>query len=239
MRNDIAHISEAKLTDAEFQNYVARVLHAFTSLGLPINEIEDVKNQTSFPTEEVQNLKTKVGDLQTELNWTKTTLQSTEADLLSSKEENKRLTQEISSKLQSFCFLSPQPPHEVIRRSSDTERITYKMQELENGAIGAVSTIYLSGNPGCGKSQLGRQLGHEFFSKRSDSAEDLIFVATLNAESLETLADSYITLGRFLGLHNIVWLTLKPQKERHPVKQFISFNAWFCRMCANTPSGWL
>ena len=68
MRNDIAHISEAKLTDAEFQNYVARVLHAFTSLGLPINEIEDVKNQTSFLTEEVQNLKTKVGDLQTELN---------------------------------------------------------------------------------------------------------------------------------------------------------------------------
>ena len=52
--NDIAHISEAELTDTEFQNYMGRVLNAFTSLGLPINEIEDIKNQKSFPTVEVE-----------------------------------------------------------------------------------------------------------------------------------------------------------------------------------------
>ena len=223
VRNDIAHISEAKLTDAEFQNYVARVLHAFTSLSLPINEIEDVKNQTSFPTKEVETLKKQVRDLKAELDQTKSdldatknTLQSTEADLLSSKEENKSLTQEINSKLQSFCFLSSQPPHEVIRRSSDTDRITCKMQELENGANGAVTTIYLSGNPGCGKSQLARQLGRECFSKRSGEAKGMLFVATLNAESVQTLADSYITLGRHLGLTEHTLTSLEATKQEKP-----------------------
>ena len=38
-----------------------------------------------------------------------------------------------------------------------------KMQELDAGSNGAVSTIYLSGNPGCGKTQIARQIGEEFF----------------------------------------------------------------------------
>jgi len=207
VRNDVAHSTEAKLTDVKFINYVGIVLSAFTVLGLPTNEIEDIKNQTSFPTEELENLKKQVCDLKTELDQAKSdldqaksvldqtksdldrtnsdldqtksdlnqtksdfeeaknTLQSTSAELNTAKEENKALAQELSSKLESFCFLTLKPPHEVMRCSSDIERITNKMQELHNGASGAVSTIYLSGNPGCGKSQLARQLGNEFFSK--------------------------------------------------------------------------
>ena len=224
VRNDVAHTTGTKLTDVEFQNYTTRVLNAFsTSLGLPINEIEDIKNQTSFPTEELENLKKQVHDLKTELDKTKSdleeakdTLQSKEAELNTAKEENKTLTQELSSKLEPFCFLTLKPPHEVIRRVSDTERITKKMQRLHNGASGAVSTIYLSGNPGCGKSQLARELGNEFFSKRSDSAEDMKFVATLNAESIETLADSYITLARHLGITEYTLTGLETSKREKP-----------------------
>jgi len=90
------------------------------------------------------------------------------------------------------------------------------MQELHNGVSGAVSTIYLSGNPGCGKSQLARQLGCEFFSTRSDSAEDMKFVATLNAESIQTLADSYITLGRHLGITEYTLTGLETSKREKP-----------------------
>ena len=43
VRNDIAHINEVDLTDAEFKNYVARVIAAFTSLKLSTDEIDDVK----------------------------------------------------------------------------------------------------------------------------------------------------------------------------------------------------
>ena len=44
VRNDIAHISEAKLTDTEFRGYVGRVLLAFNSLSLPISDIIDRKS---------------------------------------------------------------------------------------------------------------------------------------------------------------------------------------------------
>ena len=43
VRNDIAHLNEVELTDAEFHNYVARVLAALNSLKLPINEVEKTR----------------------------------------------------------------------------------------------------------------------------------------------------------------------------------------------------
>ena len=215
VRNEIAHITEAKLTDADFQTSVDRVLNAFTSLGLAITEIQEIKNQKTFPTKEVEKIRKQVRDLQTELDQTKSTLQSTEAALVSTKEENKSLTQEISSKLQSFCILASRPPHVIIRRSHDIERITKKMEELYSGSSGTVSTVYLSGNPGCGKSQLAREIGQQFFSEQNN---DLIFVATLNTESIDKLADSYLTLGRHLGITEYALKGLESIKEEKPIE---------------------
>ena len=225
VRNEIAHITEAKLTDATFQTSVDRVLNAFTSLGLATTEIQEIKNQKTFPTKEVENFKKQVRDLQDELDQTKcdlketkSALQSTEADLVSAKEENKALTQEMSAKLQPFCFLASTPPHDIIRRSHDIERITKKMEELSSGANGGVSTVYLSGNPGCGKSQIAREIGQQFFSERMGDVENLIFVATLNAETIETLADSYMTLGRHLGITEYALSRLESLKIEKPLE---------------------
>ena len=215
VRNEIAHITEAKLTDADFQTSVDRVVNAFTSLGLSLTEIQEIKNQTTFPTKEVENIKKQARDLQTELDQTKSTLQSTEAALVSTKEENKSLTQEISAKLQSFCILASRPPHVVIRRSHDIERITKKMEELYNGSSGAVSTVFLSGNPGCGKTQLAWEIGQQLFSEQNN---DLIFVATLNTESIETLVDSYLTLGRHLGITEYALTSLDSLKKVKPIE---------------------
>ena len=215
VRNEIAHITEAKLADADFQTSVDRLLNAFTSLGLATTKIEEIKNQTTFPTKEVEKIKKQARDLQAELDQTKRTLQSTEAALVSTKEENKSLAQEISSTLQSFCILPPRPPHVIIRRSHDIERITKKMEELYSGSSGAVSTVYLSGNPGCGKSQLAREIGQQFFSKQNN---DLIFVATLNTESIDKLADSYLTLGRHLGITEYALKGLESIKEEKPIE---------------------
>ena len=225
VRNEIAHITEAKLTDADFQTSVDRVLKIFTSLGLATTEIQEIKNQKTFPTKEVENFKKQVRDLQDELDQTKcdlketkSALQSTEADLVSAKEENKALTQEMSAKLQPFCFLASTPPHDIIRRSHDIERITKKMEELSSGANGGVSTVYLSGNPGCGKSQIAREIGQQFFSERMGDDENLIFVATLNAETIETLADSYMTLGRYLGITEYALSRLESLKIEKPLE---------------------
>ena len=225
VRNEIAHITEAKMTDADFQTSVDRVLNTFTSLGLATTEIQEIKNQKTFPTKEVENFKKQVRDLQDELDQTKcdlketkSALQSTEADLVSAKEENKALTQEMSAKLQPFCFLASTPPHDIIRRSHDIERITKKMKELSSGANGGVSTVYLSGNPGCGKSQIAREIGQQFFSERMGDDENLIFVATLNAETIETLANSYMTLGRYLGITEYALSRLESLKIEKPLE---------------------
>ena len=225
VRNEIAHITEAKLTDATFQTSVDRVLNAFTSLGLATTEIQEIKNQKTFPTKEVENFKKQVRDLQDELDQTKcdlketkSALQSKEADLVSVKEENKALTQEMSAKLQPFCFLASTPPHDIIRRSHDIERITEIMKELSSGSNGGVSTVYLSGNPGCGKSQIAREIGQQFFSERMGDVENLIFVATLNAETIETLANSYMTLGRHLGITEYALSRLESLKIEKPLE---------------------
>ena len=208
VRNEIAHITEAKLTDADFRTSVDRLLNDFTSLGLAITEIQEIKNQTTFPTMEVENIKKEARNLQAELDLTKSTLQSTEAALVS-------LTQEISVELQPFCILASRPPHDIIIRSHDIERITNKMEELNNGSSGAVSTVYLSGNPGCGKSQLAREIGQQFFYEQNN---DLIFAATLNTENIETLVDSYLTLGRHLGITEYALKDLESLKEEKPIE---------------------
>ena len=209
VRNDMAHINEVELTDAEFQSYVARVIAAFTSLKLSTDEIEAVKNQSSFPTAEVNSLKIQV----------------------------ETLTQEISSKVESFCSLTFKPSHQIIRRSNDVTRIKNKLEELYNESKGAISTIYLSGIPGCGKSQFARQVGQEVYDKSLREDEGLTFVSTLNAETLDSLANSYFNLAKQLGvteyaLTNLATSTKVDSSEKiQHLMRFISpkvkqFSAW-------------
>ena len=229
VRNDIAHISEAKLTDTEFSGYVGRVLLAFNSLSLPISDIEAVKTQTSFPTAEVTNLMSQVANLQSELKVAQDTIQEKE-------EQVECLTQEIHSKVESFCTLTFKPSHQSIKRSNDVTSIMAKMRDLDNEGNGAVSTIYLSGNPGCGKTQLARQIGEEFFTRGSGESEGLRFVATLNAETLETLADSYLSQAKQLGiteyaLTKLATANVNPKERLQQLRclifpQFKQFSKW-------------
>jgi len=204
VRNDITHINEAELTDVEFQNYVAKVLTPFNSLKLSVivADVEAVKNKTSFPTADIRSLKMQADNLK--------------AELKTKEEENEALTQEINSKVKSVCSLTFKPSNELIRRSTDVTRILKKIQDLENESKGAVSTIYLSGIPGCGKSQIPRQIGQEFFDKICCESKGLTLFATLNAETLETLADSYITLGRQVGMTEYTLANLATSKVDSP-----------------------
>ena len=209
VRNDIAHLNEAEITDTEFQNYVARVLAAFNALKLPIKEVNDVKNQTDFPTAEVKSLKMQADKLKADLQLTQETLQSKQ-------EEVEALTQEINSKVESFCTLTFKPSHKIIKRSSDVTRIRKKLDELYNESNGAISTIYLSGIPGCGKSQLARQLGQDIFDRGWHENDSLTFVATLNAETLDSLADSYSSLARHLGITEYTLTNLETSTKGKP-----------------------
>ena len=79
VRNEIAHITYAKMTDDEFHTSIDRVLNAFLSLGLDTTEIQEIKNQTIFPTKEVESLKKRACDLQAELGQTISDLRETKS----------------------------------------------------------------------------------------------------------------------------------------------------------------
>ena len=227
IRNDIAHDSEAKLNNTEFQISVGKVIAAFNSLNLPIADIEAVKNQVSFPTAEVNKLRMQADKLRAELTQAKSHLrvakdtiqkkeervESLTSDLQRKEAQVEALTQEVSSRVESFCNLAFKPSHEMISRSNEVMNIMTKMQELEERSEGGVSTIYLSGIPGCGKSQIAREIGKEFFDKTSQESEGLTFVVTLNAETLQTLADSYMDLARKLGMTEYTLTNLATLKE--------------------------
>ena len=199
-RNDLAHTLEAELTDADFQNFVGRVLTAFTSLGLPVNKINDIKNQADSPTVDLNALEVQVDNLNADLQTKEQEAYNLTSELQTKKKEVETLTHEINSKVESFCILTFKPPHPIIRRVNDVTRIMKKLDELQNDSKGAISTVYLSGSPGCGKSQIARQVGQEIFDKRWREGEDLTFVATLNAETLDSLAKSYCGLATHFGI---------------------------------------
>ena len=136
------------------------MIAAFTSLKLSTVEVEDVKNQSSFPTAEVNSLKIQADRLKADLKVKdeevknlNAELQLTQNTLQTKQEEVETLTQDIHSKVESFCSLTFRPSHQIIRRSNDVTRIKNKLEELYNESKGVISTIYLSGIPGCGKSQ--------------------------------------------------------------------------------------
>ena len=213
-------------------------------MKLSTDEIEDVKNQSSFPTAEVNSLKIQADRLKADLKAKdkevknlNSELQLTQDKLQIKQEELETLTQEINSKVESFCSLTFKPSHQIIRRSNDVTRIKNKLEELYNESKGAISTIYLSGIPGCGKSQFARQVGQEVYDNSLRDDEGLTFVSTLNAETLDSLADSYFNLAKQLGvteyaLTNLATSTKVDSSEKiQYLMRFISpkvkqFSAW-------------
>ncbi|PFX13369.1 Nephrocystin-3 [Stylophora pistillata] len=59
-----------------------------------------------------------------------------------------------------------------------------------------MSILYLSGNPGSGKSQLARLAAKRFYDEVKETPSAASFVMTLNAESPETILNSYVDFAQ-------------------------------------------
>ena len=67
---------------------------------------------------------------------------------------------EIKGKPKPLMILSQTPSHKVVERRVEVDDITQKFSDLQrNNKDASVVTIYVSGNPRCGKSQVARQVG--------------------------------------------------------------------------------
>ena len=219
---EFAHIARGHLSDVEFQNAISKVENAFLALGLSTVKIQELETQTYFPTEQLRHVLKKVDDLKHEVQEKEKEVQEKEREVrekdknlqekekviqekdkklqekgkeLQQKEEQRKTLQEqLNSDASSFCILPPKPFHDVANRDSDTSKIIEQLKALKKST--GLSYLYLSGNPGSGKSQMASLAAERFFCEESISTAS--FVMTLNAENSKTLLESYATFARHL-----------------------------------------
>ena len=181
---EFAHMPRGFLTNADFQNAISKVRGAFQSLGLSTKQIDDVKNQTSFSTEELRIMMKKVDDLEEELR--------------QEKQQRKVLEDQLEKETSRFCILPPKPSHHVTERSRESNEITKQLKELKEANKDDISYLYISGNPGSGKSQLAGLVAKRFFDEAKAIPSAAPCVMTLNAASPDSLLESYASFVRQL-----------------------------------------
>ena len=181
---EFAHMPNGSISDSDFQNAIGKVHAAFQGLGLSISKIQDIRNQTFFPTEERKRLLKIVDDLRQELQ--------------EKEEQRQALEDQLHRDTSSFCILPPKPSHDVASRDSEVAKIMQQLKQLKSINENKLSSLYISGNPGCGKSQLAGLVAELFFDEVKEIPCSTLFVMTLNAESYDTLLESYTSFARRL-----------------------------------------
>ena len=96
-----------------------------------------------------------------------------------------------------FCVLPPKLTHEVTGRDSEVSEITQELRVLKCANDDPLSTLYTSGNPGSGKSQLAHLVTKRFYDEVKEISFLTSFVMTLNAENSETLLESCVLFARY------------------------------------------
>ncbi|XP_020907621.1 uncharacterized protein LOC110245670, partial [Exaiptasia diaphana] len=193
-RNEVAHNANGRLADVDFQASVRKILTAFIKLKLDTTELLELKNQTSFPTNEFNAIKKELDD------------------------EKKRNAEPIP-----FCVLPPKSFHDQITREHEVQDISKKMKELSNRKMGETTTVYLSGNPGCGKSVLAGQIGDQYFD--SDDTKQPAFVMTINATNMDTLLQSYVDFAARLNCYPDSIIKITTSKVLSQGKQILQIKA--------------
>ena len=224
---DFAHMTEGQLSNTDFSIIIGKVETAFRNLGLSTVDIQTVSKQKSFPTDELQNVKTSnqklTRDLQTkdaelrnkdtklkerdvalrekhaELQDKVAELQENKERLKTTEEQRKVFEEQLHREVRSFCVLPPRPPHVIACRDCDVAKVTQKLLNLRRASENSLSYCYISGNPGSGKSQLAGLVAENFYKETRKDTTAPSFVMTLNAENLESLLASYLSLARKLS----------------------------------------
>ena len=173
LRNDVfAHMPQGQISKRKFQSATAQVQRAFQALGLPTEKIQEIRNQENFPTSHLKKVLKEVDRL-----W----------------QQVKALEDQLQSETTHFCILPPKPSHDIAARNDEVANITQELKQLKETNGGRLSYLYISGNPGSGKSQLAGLVAKQIFKESTDA-----FVMTLNAANLNRLLDSYVSFARHL-----------------------------------------
>ena len=211
---EFAHMPRGSLEDADFQNTISKVHGVFQALGLSTSRIDGVKNQTYFPTKEVSLVLKEVDDLQQELR--------------QEKQQRKVLEDQLEKDISPFCILPPKPSHHITGRNREVAEITKQLKELKGANKNELSYLYISGNPGSGKSQLAGLVAKRFFDEARDIPSSTPCVMTLNAASPDSLLESYALMARqvkcpeYAVTNTIISKDVKTEEKISNLKTLIS-----------------
>ena len=178
-----AHITKGRLTDMDFQNAIGKVDVAFQALGLTTEKIQGIKNQATFPTEQLLNTLKEV--------------EKGKKDLQEKENQRQVLADQLQKEVPSFCILPPKPAHDIGSRDREVAKIAQQLKELKKANYNRLSYSYISGNPGSGKSQLAGLVAQRFFHEQVKEMPDASsFVMTINVARPDSLLESYTNFAR-------------------------------------------
>ena len=176
IRNEChAHSLHGKISDVKFQCIIQQVEDAFKALDLSRDKIQMIREQTSFPTNELKNVLKMVENL---------------------KQELEVLEAQLNKDVSSFYVLPPKPSHDVVDRDREVAKISKQLEELKEANENRLSYLYISGNPGSGKSQLAGLVAKRFFDEGTQIPFTSSFVMTIDAKTPSTILESYVSLAR-------------------------------------------
>ena len=174
VRNETVKNVQGRLQAAEFERIVQKVQVAFETLDLSTSPIIDMMQQRMMRQQSgLPYVEGEVGKKQ---------LQSVEY--------------EHEKDVSSFCRLPFKPPIEIIGRDSEKEKILQELKTLKRNNGNSLSCLIISGRPGSGKSRLARQVAESFYDYATKVSDAPAFVMLLNAESSESLLESYTSFSQ-------------------------------------------
>ena len=168
-----AHVPADHISAPKFQSQIAKVQVAFQALGLSTTKIQEIRNQTCFPTSHLKKVLKEFEKLKLKV---------------------KGLEDQLQSETTPFCILPPKPSHAVAPRNDEVANIGQELKQLRETNDSRLSYLYISGNPGSGKSQLAGLVAEQIFKESTDT-----FVMTLDAANLDSLLESYVSFARHLN----------------------------------------
>ena len=203
-RNEwFAHTPQGQLSNERFGVAVHRVEIAFQLLGLSTAQIRSLGQQNSFPTDE---------------------LQRSEVQRQGAEEQRQTLERQLQHEVEPFCVLPPKPPHQIAGRDREVAKIENELDNLRKANPNSLSYCYISGNPGSGKSQLAGLVAKQFYDKTIKGTSSVPFVMTLNAEKVETLLESYVSLARKMSCPEYAVTNTHNSKGMEIVEKITSLN---------------
>ncbi|XP_068750801.1 uncharacterized protein [Montipora capricornis] len=196
---DFAHLPQGHVKESEFQTAISKVAVAFQALGLSDLKIQETRNQKSFPTDELEKVSQEVDHLKDELKEKERQLKEKGETLKETEQHRKVLEEQLQTEAPAvFCILPPKPSHDVAERGHELAKIAQQLKQLKETNESRLTSLYISGNPGSGKSQLAGLAAKKFFDDKKQIAGKNAFVMTLNAQSLDSLLESYVSFSRNL-----------------------------------------